>query len=85
MIVDLKEGKLKPNTLLFYDGKKIIYMTPDELIKPFIDEIKQLRLDNTIRDQKVDKHLENANKKIEEHFGKFNEVFKTNVKDWLSR
>jgi len=72
MIVDLKEGKLKPNTLLFYDGKQVISITKEDLIKPFVDEIRQLRCEVGVLNQKLEMHQENRSNKFKE----FVKIFK---------
>lgn len=41
MIVELKE-KLQPNTFLFWDGKKLISITADELLADAKKRISQL-------------------------------------------
>lgn len=46
MIVELKE-KLKPNTLLFWDGNKLVSITRDELLGDVSKRLTQIEEFNT--------------------------------------
>ena len=54
MLVDMDTSKLKlkKGDMLVFDGKKMSKINQDELLKPLNDEIKKLKKDMEIQDNK---------------------------------
>ena len=72
MLIDVKVDELKPNTVLFYDGKKIISLASDTLLS---DINKKLKSVIDFQDSLL-KRQENYEAKMEEKQNRFIRAFK---------
>lgn len=72
MLIDVKIDELKPNTILFYDGKKIVSITEEQLLG---DINKKLKSVIDFQDSLL-KRQENHEVKIEEKQNRFIRAFK---------
>lgn len=71
MIVELKD-KLKPNSFLFWDGKKIVPISHDELLNDVMKRVQKLEEFH----QSVTTQQDKFEKKLEGRFKEFLNIFR---------